>query len=120
MYCKFSLSRISPKMGIIKESRFLLLIIARHSLSIAKRLYSDSSNKIIFLGLQSSNCRVISAPMEPPAPETKKFLTLRLLVQHLIFLFREEYHPLTVLADQSFFSDPKLTQLLMEQFLLQL
>ena len=107
-------------MGIIKESRFLLLIIARHSLSIAKRLYSDSSNKIIFLGSQSSNCRVISAPMEPPAPDTKKVFDVALASSTFDILVPEEYHPLTVLADQSFFSDPKLTQLPMEQFLLQL
>jgi hypothetical protein len=35
-------------------------------------LNSESSYKIIFCGLAASNCLVISAPMEPPAPEIKK------------------------------------------------
>ena len=48
--------------------------MAKHSRSILKRLYSDSSNKIIFSGLLESTCLVISAPIDPPAPEIKKVL----------------------------------------------
>ena len=46
--------------------------MARHSLSIEKRLYSESSYKITLFGFDASNCLVISAPIEPPAPEIKK------------------------------------------------
>ena len=49
-------------------------MMALHSPSILKRLNSEISNKMIFLGLLNNSCLVISDPIEPPAPEIKNIL----------------------------------------------
>ena len=71
---------MSPSIGRILVLRPLDNIIALHSLSTLNKLNSEISNKIMNLGLLSSSCLTISEPIEPPAPEIKKVLSLQLFI----------------------------------------